>query len=353
MESEQTTNSMSTDPMDAVANLLVDEDSETPTEEQSLQSAPTSEDDLQDDDSDQLELEEDSESDDEDESESEEYSLADAAEVLGLSESDLTVDEDGNLLIKTKIDGVEGTVPLSELKKGYQMEAANTQRSQKLAEEKKQFEALKEQAAAQFEQKMTQTEGMMLMMQQELMQDYNSVNWDELRQLDPAEYTAKRYDFEQRQGRINQAAGYAQQMRDQKEEENQAKDAEILADNWKRMIENNPEWTDEASYKSGMGELKQFANTRYGFTDADFAQVKDARIIELLKDAKANVTAQSVVTDKKIKRKAPKLQRASNGRFVAKKRSKLDKLVKAAKSTSGANKRQLETEAVAELLMGG
>ena len=57
------------------------------------------------------------------------------------------------------------------------------------------------------------------------------------------------------------------------------------------------------------------------------------------------------VAEKKVK-KAPKMQRAANGRFVSKKRSQVDNLVQAAKNAKGANKRLLERDAVASLLLG-
>lgn len=343
-----TSSEISSNPVDAIANLLSEgsQEQEEPTQEaEPEQSEDTIEDDAQ------VEAEDQSE---QEPSEGEEYSLADVAEVLGLEENDVGVDDDGNLTFKTKIDGKESTVSLAELRKGYQMESAITQRGQKQAEERKAFEAQRAQVQEQVTNQLQQTEGMMMMMQQELLKDYQSVNWEELRNIDPAEYTAKRYDFEQRQGQLQQAGGYVQQMRDQYAQEQEAKKQELVQQEWGRMMENNPDWNKPEVYDKEMRELRDFASTRYGFTDEDFKSVTDSRTIELIKDAKAYNQGKKVVEEKKVKRPVPKVQRAKDGRFVSKKRaSKLDKLVKAAKTARGSNKRDLQTEAVTELLMGG
>jgi hypothetical protein len=58
------------------------------------------------------------------------------------------------------------------------------------------------------------------------------------------------------------------------------------------------------------------------------------------------------VAEKKAKKPAPKMQRASNGRFVGKKANKVNKLVERAKAAKGANKREAQADAVAALLLG-
>ena len=45
------------------------------------------------------------------------------------------------------------------------------------------------------------------------------------------------------------------------------------------------------------------------------------------------------------------MQRAANGRFVSKKKTQVDSLIQAAKTAKGANKRLLERDAVASLLL--
>ena len=58
---------------------------------------------------------------DDEEGETPEYQLADVAEMLGTDASQLDVDESGKIVVKTKIEGVEGRVKLTDLIKDHQL----------------------------------------------------------------------------------------------------------------------------------------------------------------------------------------------------------------------------------------
>jgi hypothetical protein len=72
--------------------------------------------------------------------------------------------------------------------------------------------------------------------------------------------------------------------------------------------------------------------------------------VDVLKKAMLYDQGKSVA-EKKVK-KAPKMQRASNGRFASSKKSKVNKLIERAQNAKGANKREAQADAVAALLMG-
>ena len=64
--------------------------------------------------------------------------------VLGVEDTKLAFDEDGNLKgIKVKVDGEESTLPLKDLIVGYQNNKSNTIKSQQLAEQRKEFESVR------------------------------------------------------------------------------------------------------------------------------------------------------------------------------------------------------------------
>ncbi len=290
-----------------------------------------------------------------DESEEEES----LAQLLGLSDDLLDVDEDGNISIRTKINGKEGKAKLEELVKGYQFNQANNEKAQTLAAERKAFEEAQAQANARVEQTIQQAEGLAHMWVQELMGEYQNVNWDELRRLDPGEFAAKQAEFQQRQQKLQQAGQYMAQYKEQLMAEDKAKTNEARAKRLEEqrniMLENNPSWRDDAVFDKEMGALRSFVQSQYGFTEDDTKAVSDARLIELIKDAAAFRMGKSIA-QKKAKPVPPKMQRAANGRFTAKaspKTRKLDKLVTAAKNAKGANKRELERDAIAALLLSG
>ena len=74
------------------------------------------------------------------------------------------------------------------------------------------------------------------------------------------------------------------------------------------------------------------------------------RDVEVLKKAMLYDQGKTVA-DKKVKQ-PPRVQRASNGRFVKQKGGKVQKLIERAQTAKGANKRDAQADAVAAMLMG-
>lgn len=82
------------------------------------------------------------------ESDTEEAPLEDTTEAEVTEEIDnapRVIDENDleNYSILTKVNGEEKYLPLNEIRKGYQIDAVNTQKSQSLAEEKNYFNSVK------------------------------------------------------------------------------------------------------------------------------------------------------------------------------------------------------------------
>ena len=135
------------------------------------------------------------------------------------------------------------------------------------------------------------------------------------------------------------------------QENTQAQQQLYLKDQYTKMLDNNPEWSDEAVRKTAETGFKTFIHDQYGFTDADWGMVNDARLIELVKDAKKYRDG-STVAEKKRATPVPKFQK-SRGKGIKPKVSKLEKLTAASKRARGSDRRDLQQSAVAELLLGG
>ena len=352
----------SSDPVDDIASLLMggDIDDDTGTEDDS----PTHEDQTPDDDDvedleDAEEPSEESTEDDDDDEEPEEDTEDEdqpLAKMLGVEEDQLSVSDDGDFKINLKVDGQQGQVSLGELIKGYQNESSNTHKSTALATERKQFETAVAAKAQELQNALQYNQNMAKVLEQEIMADYEKVDWEDLRQYDPAEWSARRQEFSTKYTRIQrmqqEIGTQATQAQQATQSELGQKRQDYMKGQWDRMIENNPSWSDQAKYTKDMNTLKGFVSETYGFGDGDFDNVSDARIIEVLKDAQ-KYRLGSKVAEKKVK-KVPKMQkRGKGGRYVKNKVSALDKLTKAARNAKGADKRQLQTDAVAELLTGG
>jgi len=275
--------------------------------------------------------------------------------VLGLEEGQIDFDEEGNLQgVNVKVNGESATVKMNDLVAGYQNNKANTQKAQALSEERKAFDAQAQAIAQDFKTKLDNVEAMSNYLNEQLVSEFNGVDWEKLRVENPAEYAAARQDYSARAHELQQAQQAIIAEKQQTTEAEKQKFVEsqsaFVKEQRAKMIENNPTWNSPETFNKDMGEIKTFLSNQYGFTDQDFAAVADARLIELVKDAK-KFREGIKFAQKKVQKPVPKFQKS-----VGKSRkapSKLDKLTKAAKGASGANKRVAQSDAIAELLLGG
>jgi hypothetical protein len=170
---------------------------------------------------------------------------------------------------------------------------------------------------------------------------------------DPAEWAAKQQEFQYRQQELQQmgeAVGQQVQFQSQQADEVFMRERqETLAHERVALTQAIPEWHDEEKMGADMHSIIQYAREN-GFPDEELQDVTLSRHVVTLRKAMLYDQGKTVA-QQKVK-KAPKMQRAANGRFVQKKKSQVDSLVQAAKNAKGANKRMLERDAVASLLLG-
>ena len=361
----QTTNSTSSeanvDPIDSIADLLttgITEDSEESndqTEEstevkESEAEGNETEEETEEDETEEESDEETEESEEAEESESEDGSWGDA---LGIDDANVVLDDEGNFAgIITKVDGETSTVLMKDLVTGYQSNKFNTHKSQSLSEDRKQFEADKQELSGTYRNKLENVEVLANYLSSKLSSDFEGVNWQQLRVEDPAEYAAKRQDMSQKAQELQQMQAAINSEKSEGEKARataqQGAHTEYLNQEFGKMLVNNPDWNDNKVYKSAMTEMQTFLTDSYGFNADDFNSVQDSRLFELTKDAMAyrkGITKAEV----KLKKPVPKFQKAKV--TTSKKRvSKLDKLTKVAKSSRGANQREAQRDAIAELI---
>lgn len=343
-----TSSEASPDRIDEIANLLVDDSDTTDSEESTGQSDEST---LEEEESNEEEV---VESNDAEEDDSEDVTWGSA---LGLNDDQIVIDEDGNLTgVNVKVDGKSSSVALNDLLAGYQTNKHNTVKSQTLAEERKKFEEATQGFQQQYQEKLNTAEAMSKYLEKKLLGEFEGINWEELRSVDPAEYAAARQDYATRAQEIQSAQSALSQEQLQQKEKSQKEfhtnHMEYLEGQKQKMLSSNPTWNSQEVFEKDMTQLKSFLGNQYGFQNSDFDTISDARIIEVLKDAQAYRTGK-VKTQAKLK-KAPvaKFQKSSGRK--APRISKLDKLTKAAKNAKGgSNRRLLQADAVAELLMSG
>jgi len=306
-----------------------------------------------DDDGDDTETESPNQDDDDDDEfdGDEEEGLAALATELGVDSDKLGLDPDGNIVVRVKVNGADKEVSLTEAIQGTQYRAANDQKAQELSEQRKTFDTERQAVAAEFTNRLQHIQGVGNMLEQKLMAEYNNTDWQALRASDPSEFVARQYEFQQRNQELHQAGqAIGQQMRQQQENAEkqwQYERAQILSSEREDMVNSVPEWKDEAVMKKDLGQLVEYGRS-LGFADDDLSNVIHNRELQVLR--KAFLYDQGLnVAEKKVQ-KSPTMQRASNGRFVSKKGSKVDKLVERAKSARGGDRREASADAVLAIL---
>jgi len=277
------------------------------------------------------------------------------SDVLGIEEDKLVFDDDGNLKgVNVKVNGEVSQVGLNDLVAGFQLNKAVTQKSQALSEEKKAFDQQMEQRTLEYNAKIQEASTLTQVLEQQLLGEYQSVDWERLRIEQPAEYAAARQDMATRAQQLQQAkaatATAMQQQQQQLQNTNLEQRNNRIREEYNKMIENNPQWTDDKVYEKDMGRLKEFCSDTYGFTDQDFKSVVDARVIELVKDAEKYRSGVKMAQESR-KTPLPKFQKS--GGKSSKRPSKLQKLTARAKNAKGSNKRDAQADAIAEVLISG
>jgi len=236
-------------------------------------------------------------------------SIQELAEALDMPLDDFLAKIKG----KVKVNGVEQDVTLKELRDGYQMEADYRRKTSELAEQRKAFEAERERIASEATRQFTEAQALTGMLEQQLMADYQAVDWSTLRATDPAEFAAKKQEFNERHAQIQgikQNVHFElqqqQAMMSQKQTEQVQK---MLAEESQRLAEAVPEFKDPVKAKAVKAELKDFLRT-FGYDDTEIGSIFDHRQVLIIRDAMEYRKLKSKGVEVKNKvATAPKLQK--------------------------------------------
>lgn len=273
---------------------------------------------------------------------------------LGLDGEKLTLSEDGDVLVKLKVNGRDEVIDLKEAIAGTQFSKANDEKARLIAEDRKTFESERETVAQELGNRLQHVQNLGQMLEQKLMGEFNAIDWDALRVRDPAEWAAKTQEFQMRNQELQQMGqAVGQQMaaqQGQMTEQEQAQRQQILAHERVLLTEAIPDWQDGEKMSAGMADVIEYARAQ-GYPDEELSDVTMSRHVVTLRKAMLYDQGKTVA-EKKVK-KAPRMQRASNGRFAGQKKGgKVQKLIERAQVAKGANKREAQADAVAALLMG-
>lgn len=184
--------------------------------------------------------------------------------------------------VDVKINGQEGKAKLADLKKSYQITQAAEQRLAE-AKDKAKAEAV---AIAQKRDLLNAEYGKVASLidnaERLFTQEYQHTDWNKLRTDDPAEFSAKKAEYDERKKAIDQLkAGAVQQYqasmaanRQEMESQRQA----YLAEESEKLRAAIPEWKDEKVQKAEAQEIAQYLASQ-GYSKEEIANASDSRAI--------------------------------------------------------------------------
>ncbi len=251
--------------------------------------------------------------------------LAKFAEATGLEVDDLY-----NLEIPIKVDGEETTANLRDVVKGYQLEKYANQKSIKLAEERKAFEAERAEKMAAVESRVEQFDQSLQLVGAQLTAKWQNVDWDALRSSDPQEFLLKQSEYNSDVAFIQQQAQQLQEGRELLNQQQKDQLSATLEEEQKRALEVIPQWSDESVRTKDVQEINDYL-TGYGFSTEEIGGVTDHRMLRILMDAKKGreVTEKAPKIVKKVQKAPKKIQPGKSQPSMDKKLAALRKRARA------------------------
>jgi hypothetical protein len=235
--------------------------------------------------------------------------LSDVAQYLGVDETLLDVSDEGDILVKTKIDGQDGTAKFEDLVKSYQLQGHVDNKARQAAETERVLQERVQQFEEHAQSQTVELEQVYQFMEHTLLGEFQEVNWQNLAQTDPAGWAAAKQAQESRVGELQKFGQYIGQRKQQEAQAQEERDRQKFEVVGQVFAEQIPGWQPRNEVDVA---LNKFAQQDLRLTPQQVAQiVKDfpgAGLVmwESMQYRAGKQTAS--VTEKKI-RTAPKLVR--------------------------------------------
>jgi len=265
------------------------------------------------------------------ESEEEGQAEEETEEEVEEEEFDVVAEED--LKYTIKVDGEELEVGIDELKNGYQRQADYTRKSQALAEQRKETEAIQSERMQLEQERQMYANGLQMLQEQQSakLKDFESVEWESLKAEDPYQYMIKKDEYRDAQERVNNLVAEQQMVQQEQAQQAQQARAHFVQQEYSRLVESLPEWNDKNS--TIKKDIQEYA-TSVGFKPEEISQLADHRSVLIIKKAmEYDKLTTKVAPKKKAVKKVPKVQKSGRGNSkedvaaeaIKKKRTRLQK----------------------------
>lgn len=234
-------------------------------------------------------------------------STSDLAKLLKLEDGAIDLDEEGGVRIKTKVDGVEGAAKLQDLIKSYQLQEHVDKKSREAAEREKALNTREQEAQAQFAQRLQYAENLAGVAANQLLQDFQSINWQALEQQDAGQAALLRQKFQEKQAQLRGVFHNIQQEKVNTEQKGQQSKLEELRKEAERLPGLIPAWKDAQLAQKEQAEIREWA-IKSGYEPAEIDSISKAHHVAALRKAMLadRLTSQQAAVENKV-RKAPVL----------------------------------------------
>lgn len=210
-----------------------------------------------------------------------------------------------------KINGEDKEVTLDELLKGYSMEADYRVKSSQVAEQRREAQALAQQAQAERQQYAQALQ----MYQQQLVQMQPPPPDPAMIESDPVGYLRQQQAYSAWQGQMQRTAQEQHALSQRMQAEQEQAQAKRLQSETDALLAAIPEWKDEAKANAGKAELTVFLQ-KLGYSQDEIASAQDHRAIVMARKAMLYdqmVSKQKVAADKVAKLPPKTVQRPGSG----------------------------------------
>ena len=226
-------------------------------------------------------------------------------------EFDVVAEED--LKYTIKVDGEEIEVGIDELKNGYQRQADYTRKSQALAEQRKETEAILSERQRLEQERQMYANGLQMLREQQSskLQEFENTDWQTLKDEDPYQYILKRDEYRDAQEKVQNVLQQQAIIQQEQAEEAQKARAHFVQQEYNRLVEALPEWNDQES--TIKKDVQEYARS-VGFLPEEINQLADHRSVLVIKKAmEYDKLTKKVAPKKKAVKKVPKVQKSGRG----------------------------------------
>jgi hypothetical protein len=183
--------------------------------------------------------------------------------------------------VSVKVDGKTGLVSMADLVRSYQTDSHVTQKSQAIAEQQRAFEAERTRITQGLQQNLQTVTSLVTLAHQELLRDYQGIDWNRLQAEDPIRWSVLDRQFQNRNAAIQQAMQQTALQYQQQQQTQTQELAQRLPQEREKMIERIPQWRDAKQFDADRAVMAQSAQ-EMGFTPAEISQIHDHRYMVAL-----------------------------------------------------------------------